>query len=690
MSFSLVHPFFAWLLPLVALPIVFHLFFRIKKRSRPFPSLMFFHRIDPRLSARRKILEWLVLALRTLFILFLLLALMRPVWFGAGSKGSVATVIVLDNSGSMSGLTPSGSTKLQSACGAADALLANLRPEDSAAVVLLVDDPTVPLPAGLSSDKAALRAAIARVKETEATGAAGAALARAAALLEASVATRFEIQVLTDAQAVEWNKAGEVKMPRPGTMVSVHRLLTAPEKVANVSVGGAALPKRKMLAGRRLAFSVALANTSESDAHGRLQWIDDGGGKGLVEVTVPKRGEGSGLVVLEPQSPGLHWANIWYEGDTFLADNRMSLAYLCADKRPVLFLGVPDEFGLLPMALSPSGDGRLSGLVPMFTNVNNFATAVRQVAPVLVVATWETAARASAIVLREYVEAGGNFLILPAAGKADAAGMTPEWLGVQPHAAEHLEQGAPLLAFKKDAAIFHDLRNDKGDVLLRNIKAFRFQTLKLGEQTTALFGLEDGRALLAERRLGHGTVFLSGLAFDSSWTTLPLKAGFLAVAQGMALAGGDALETLTTLTAGERPLSLVRGAVEIRSLAGNPFDWKGEPAEVPMLARSGVYAVRSGTNLVYVAVRSSDKEGDRNFLTGDRLPALGSLHAVVRDFTDVETIAAQARQTQTALELFFTFLVLAMLCLAVEGWLANPPPRKPSVATVVAHAGGRL
>ena len=109
-----------------------------------------------------------------------------------------------------------------------------------------------------------------------------------------------------------------------------------------------------------------------------------------------------------------------------------------------------------------------------------------------------------------------------------------------------------------------------------------------------------------------------------------------------------------------------------------------------MLARSGVYAVRSGTNLVYVAVRSSDKEGDRNFLTGDRLPALGSLHAVVRDFTDVETIAAQARQTQTALELFFTFLVLAMLCLAVEGWLANPPPRKPSVATVVAHAGGRL
>ena len=78
MNFTLVHSFFAWLLPLASLPIIFHLFYRIKKRPRPFSTLMFFHRIDPRLSARRKIMEWIVLALRTLLILFLLMALGAP------------------------------------------------------------------------------------------------------------------------------------------------------------------------------------------------------------------------------------------------------------------------------------------------------------------------------------------------------------------------------------------------------------------------------------------------------------------------------------------------------------------------------------------------------------------------------------------------------------------------------------
>ena len=48
---------------------------------------MFFHRLDPKLNARRRLREWLILLLRTLLILFLLLALARPVWFGHGQAG---------------------------------------------------------------------------------------------------------------------------------------------------------------------------------------------------------------------------------------------------------------------------------------------------------------------------------------------------------------------------------------------------------------------------------------------------------------------------------------------------------------------------------------------------------------------------------------------------------------------------
>src|ERR1700677_1461397 len=101
MPFLLSHPAAAWLLPAVALPILFHLFFRLRRQVREFPSLMFFLRIDPRLSAKRKIHEWLILLLRCLFLLLLILALLRPI-LGTRSLGeNIASRILIDNAGSM-------------------------------------------------------------------------------------------------------------------------------------------------------------------------------------------------------------------------------------------------------------------------------------------------------------------------------------------------------------------------------------------------------------------------------------------------------------------------------------------------------------------------------------------------------------------------------------------------------------
>ena len=89
-----------WLLPAIALPIIFHLFFRLRRQVREFPSLMFFLRIDPRLSAKRKIHEWLILLLRCLFLLLLILALLRPILGTRSSGENVARLILIDNSGS--------------------------------------------------------------------------------------------------------------------------------------------------------------------------------------------------------------------------------------------------------------------------------------------------------------------------------------------------------------------------------------------------------------------------------------------------------------------------------------------------------------------------------------------------------------------------------------------------------------
>jgi len=116
----------------------------------------------------------------------------------------VAAVLVVDNSGSMSGAGASGKSKLKEAVAAAQDQLAALRDKDSAALVLLVDDPTVPVVPALTTDKAAVKAALERVSETEATGSVARALERALALLAPATARDLEIHVFSDLQANNW------------------------------------------------------------------------------------------------------------------------------------------------------------------------------------------------------------------------------------------------------------------------------------------------------------------------------------------------------------------------------------------------------------------------------------------------------------------------------------------------------
>ena len=139
---------FLWMLPLAGLPILFHLFLRVRKQTRPFPSLMFFLQAEPRLSARKQLREWLVLLLRITAIIALLLALSRLLWLGHRGGGSLAQVLLIDNSGSMAGLAPDGRSKLAHALDAASGLIGDMGPADAVALALLVEDSAAALPSG--------------------------------------------------------------------------------------------------------------------------------------------------------------------------------------------------------------------------------------------------------------------------------------------------------------------------------------------------------------------------------------------------------------------------------------------------------------------------------------------------------------------------------------------------------------
>ena len=94
-----------------------------------------------------------------------------------------------------------------------------------------------------------------------------------------------------------------------------------------------------------------------------------------------------------PKTSGRHWIRVWIEGDGFEGDNRIFVPYICEQKGDIYFVGdrAAGSFGLLPLALSPSGDGSLTSLVPSFLPLDTIKTRLQQKTPMLVVLTWADA-----------------------------------------------------------------------------------------------------------------------------------------------------------------------------------------------------------------------------------------------------------------------------------------------------------
>nr|MBA3686710.1 BatA domain-containing protein [Planctomycetota bacterium] len=148
-----------WALPLAAAPVVVHLAFRLRRRPLQLPSLMFFHRLSPRLHARRKLRDLLVLALRVALIAAAVVALAHPLWRIGGGSGAAAVVLLIDNSASMSAPADGrddGADRLRVAIEAAGGLVAAFGSDDRAAVVTSVVDRSVPIADELVGDRARL------------------------------------------------------------------------------------------------------------------------------------------------------------------------------------------------------------------------------------------------------------------------------------------------------------------------------------------------------------------------------------------------------------------------------------------------------------------------------------------------------------------------------------------------------
>ena len=671
-------PIFLYLLPSAGLPVLFHFFFKQKKRRLLFPTLMFFHRTDPKLNSRRKIHQLLLLLMRILLIAFILLALSRPKFQSSVQLGGkISAVVVVDNSGSMSDIAGDEKTKLEFAVEGAKRLVSLLGDSAKMNIVTLVEDPAVASGDSLTSDTESLLTSLDKIIPTDATGSAGNALAKAFKILQADSGRGGVVHVFSDMQQAEWtDEALHSESAGDSINVILHRIESITRQQANVAISSIQFPRQKILARHPLKIGVVCTNNSAAVANIRVNSIDNQDKKNTQKIVLKPGRSQTVEVGISPDTPGYHWLKTWIEGDGFAADNHASIGIVCGQTATVLFAGSPSEFGVLPTAFSPDDYGQLTGMISKFTRSGQMPQAPGK-KPILIVTTWEKIAQnnQASSDLRQYVEAGGNLLVVPSARRAGTNAPSPAWLGAGTKSRLSNPRGIKVESMTKESGFWNRIREATGTASPENVSVFTFFPLELSKQFTPLLGIDFGKVLFAHREIGRGNIYVSGTAFDPRWNTLPLTGLIVVMAQSIAVEGTALEENLMlSLVAGESPTGINAGGqqVEVTSLVGDETDFKGQAIDMPVFSKSGVYLVKTGNEEYCVSVRSSPKEGLTQFLQGSKVPAMEKITHSIVDYNPADDLQKYHAGLSHTFELFLPLLLLATLALLIEGWLANP------------------
>src|SRR5215203_1961090 len=211
-------PLFLLGLAALAVPVLIHLTQRERKAVVEFPSLMFLRKIPYESVQRRRIRDWLLLAMRLGAIALIVLAFARPFLRGsdvaAASGGARDIVVLLDRSYSMG----YGDTWTRAQRAAASAI-ESATGADRISLVVFADTAEVALRS--TPDRSRAVAEINAAAPGPGSTKYGPALKLAGSLLAESLLPRKEVVIVSDFQRGGWQPDDTLRMPAGTTVTTV-------------------------------------------------------------------------------------------------------------------------------------------------------------------------------------------------------------------------------------------------------------------------------------------------------------------------------------------------------------------------------------------------------------------------------------------------------------------------------------
>ena len=617
---SFLAPLFFAGLAAVAVPILVHLIQRERKTIVEFPSLMFIRRIPYQSVRRRRIRNWLLLAVRLAALALIVLAFARPFFrrqelAAATQNGARELVILLDSSYSME-----YGDRWSRATAAARNAVGGLRAGDRASLVLFSTGAEARVRS--SADRGKLTSAIAAAAPGPGATRFAPALKLAGSLLADSALPRREVVLISDFQRRGWEESAghdEVRLPGNTTVTPV---AIGDAETVNYAVTPVSLQRTRFENQDRAVVTAGVTNHSAAAV--RIPVALEIGGQQIQTQSLDVAPHASATVAFAPftiTARNMRGA-VRIPQDRLARDN--VFYFVVSPSEPVRALivnrpGAESESFYLVRALAIGDEPRVE---TASRTPESLADADLRAADVVVLNDVQVGDN-EAERLKRFVTGGGGVLLV-AGPHATWPPSAKDVVPAMPAAAVDRTSGTPLRlgALEYSHPVFELFRAPRSG----DFSAPRFYAYRAVDGATAppLARYDDGAVALAEKKTGAGRLLLWTSTLDLGWTDLPLKPVYLPFVHTMTTYLADFSQRPAALTVGQvvpaprgsaSRASATGGSVVVLAPSGARGTANAEDGAIE-LTEQGFYDIRAqGTGPAGATVLASNVDLSESDLT---------------------------------------------------------------------------
>lgn len=513
-------PLFLLGLAAIAVPVLIHLTQRERRTVVAFPSLMFLRKIPYESVRRRRIRDWLLLALRAAALALIVAAFARPFVRGsqlsAAAGGAREVVLLLDRSYSMG----AGDTWARAQQAARQALQ-GASPLDRVSLVLFSS--TAELVLRSSADASRVLAEVEAARPSAGATRYAPALKLASSLLAESQLPRKEAILISDFQRAGWQPDEAFRLPSGSVFTPV---AVEPPSGPNLSVTPVSLQRASGDGPERVTVTAGVVNRGTQPASG-VSLALEVDGRVVQSATVDVAAQSSASTTFAPVAVTAAALRVVTRlgDDALTVDNAFHALVRPPEVLPVMIVGAGGrgESDLYLLRALAIGDR------PRFQATTHQVDAL----------TPEALARSRVVVvqdlpigdavaarLKAFVEGGGGIVMALGPRASWPAGAS--WMPVTLAGTEDRTRGATakLSGFDYGHAVFEPFSAPRsGDFSSTRVYGYRVLTAAPGSVTLARF--DGGTPALVEAVVGRGRVLAWATSLDLSWNDMALKPVYL-------------------------------------------------------------------------------------------------------------------------------------------------------------------